>query len=359
MSDLRKVCVSWYEIAIRQNKAGNKVGVLPESRLQFVKLHPPSIFLYRNIVKILSAATAAGLLLAFSPSASAMTAVWIDTDLSIGSPFREVDDAYAVLLAFRSPELRIAGISSTYGNGSQAFARKATLDLVDRFGARAHLSARNVFAGAASARELGQPSAATQALVAALGRHPLTYMALGPLTNLATVLRLHPELAPRLREIIFVGSVSEPGPLHLGLVRVHDANVLKDPAAVNIVLQSAVPLRLVPIATAAHLALTSKNMQDFARSGTAGSYLSARSRTWLWFWNNFGGASGGIVFDALATIAAARPELIHFENAVAQLDSSGNLIAKPTRGGSGRIQISTAFRSEAEEWMIYRLSRKD
>jgi len=47
---------------------------------------------------------------------AAADTVWIDTDVSIGSPIREVDDAYALLLAFHSPEIRIAGISTTYGN---------------------------------------------------------------------------------------------------------------------------------------------------------------------------------------------------------------------------------------------------
>jgi inosine-uridine nucleoside N-ribohydrolase len=46
--------------------------------------------------------------------------VWIDTDPSIGAPWREVDDAFALLLAFQSPELEIVGISSTYGNAACA-----------------------------------------------------------------------------------------------------------------------------------------------------------------------------------------------------------------------------------------------
>ena len=43
-------------------------------------------------------------ILGFARLAGAET-VWIDTDVSIGSPIREVDDAYALVLALRSPEI--------------------------------------------------------------------------------------------------------------------------------------------------------------------------------------------------------------------------------------------------------------
>ncbi len=60
--------------------------------------------------------------------------VWIDTDLSIGSPIREVDDAYALVLALHSPEIQIAGLSTSYGNAPLGQTTRATLDLVQRFG---------------------------------------------------------------------------------------------------------------------------------------------------------------------------------------------------------------------------------
>ena len=67
--------------------------------------------------------------------AAAARTVWIDTDVSIGSPIREVDDAYALLLAFHSPEIRIAGISATYGNASLEQTTRVAREMVRRFGA--------------------------------------------------------------------------------------------------------------------------------------------------------------------------------------------------------------------------------
>jgi pyrimidine-specific ribonucleoside hydrolase len=74
---------------------------------------------------------------------------WIDTDPSIGPPWREVDDAFALLLAFRCPELRIVGISTTYGNAPLRRTTAVGRDLVRRFGTRA-VGEQMVFAGAAS-----------------------------------------------------------------------------------------------------------------------------------------------------------------------------------------------------------------
>src|SRR5947208_10727957 len=88
--------------------------------------------------------------------AAAARTVWIDTDVSIGSPIREVDDAYALVLAFHSPEIRIAGMSTTYGNASLTATTRAAKDLVGRFGEAAGLKADQVFPGASSPNDLGR-----------------------------------------------------------------------------------------------------------------------------------------------------------------------------------------------------------
>src|SRR6476659_3117906 len=90
--------------------------------------------------------------------------VWIDTDISIGSPFREVDDAYALVVAFRSPEIRIAGLSTSYGNAPLESTTRIARDLVRQFGASANLKPEQVFAGAGSPAEFGRPTEASEEL---------------------------------------------------------------------------------------------------------------------------------------------------------------------------------------------------
>src|ERR1700682_338038 len=81
--------------------------------------------------------------------------IWIDTDVSIGSPVREVDGGYALVVAFHWPEVGIAGVSRTYGNAAVAATTRAAKELVSRFGGAAGLTAEQVFAGASSANDLG------------------------------------------------------------------------------------------------------------------------------------------------------------------------------------------------------------
>lgn len=285
--------------------------------------------------------------------------VWIDTDASIGSPFREVDDGYALLLAFHSREIHIAGLSTTYGNAPLGHTTRAALDLVQRFGASAGLEPSKVFTGAASSRDLGRRSPASDALAAALAKRKVTYVALGPLTNLAAFLQLHPHMADRIERVIFLGGQEPGASLAFGPHRsfnIHDANVFKDPAAVAVVLRSKIPPVLVPIETAGRLQADSTDMGRLRDSGPAGAYLASRSRIWLWFWTHIVKETGGSIFDALAIIPTTRPELLSFEKRYAKMDQAGNLIVTPRlTNGARPVRYCTGFAPELKHFILRRI----
>jgi inosine-uridine nucleoside N-ribohydrolase len=259
------------------------------------------------------------------PCAKATT-VWLDTDASIGSPFREVDDAFAILLALRCPNLRIAGISTTYGNAPLRTTTAVTTDLIGRFGARI----RRVHPGARSRKDLGVATAATEGLARALRENrSLVYVALGPLTNLATFQMLHPELASRIHHVIFLGGQTEDSSLRFGSrhpIQVHDANVFKDPAAARRVLEAKIPMMLIPIEAAAEIAVDAADLDEMGRNSAAGQFLRTNSGVWLWFWTNFVGTKGGLLFDTAAVVAAADPALLMLERRSTVMDSSGDLL---------------------------------
>jgi inosine-uridine nucleoside N-ribohydrolase len=201
---------------------------------------------------------------------AAAATVWIDTDVAIGSPFRDVDDGYALVLAFQSPEIHIAGISATYGNAPVGHTKRVAAELVRRFGASAKLGSGRVFAGAASARDLGRSTDATEALSKVLEKRSVTYVALGPLTNLASFLQLHPEQARRIERVIFVGGQAEGTTLAFGAkgtFRIHDANVFKDPVAAQRVVESKIPLVLVPVAASRNLLINEDDMRQLQPHG--------------------------------------------------------------------------------------------
>jgi inosine-uridine nucleoside N-ribohydrolase len=281
--------------------------------------------------------------------------VWIDTDVSIGSPFREVDDAYALVLAFHSPELRIAGISASYGNADVGRATRVAREMTERFGP----PAVHVFAGAQSPEDRGRRTEASEALANALIKGPLTYLALGPLTNLATFAELHPGLAHRIQRVIIVGGQPEGTSLRFGPKKnfsIHDANIFKDPRAAAVVLASQMPITLAPPATAAELLITEKELRDLEGRTGAANYLARRSKVWLWFWTHIVGTNGGPIFDALAVAAAAKPALIYTNRRYARLDQPGNLIVSPqSTTGSRPVRFCRSFAPQLKSVVLERL----
>ena len=299
--------------------------------------------------------------LCFCGTATAAS-VWIDADPSIGAPYREVDDAFALILAFHSPELQIRGISTSYGNARLKRTTKVARELVQQFGGVAGLSETSVYPGARSRRDVRDVTAATDALAAALRKERLTYIALGPLTNLAAFLHVHPELAGRIERVIFVGGRT-PGTVFAfgptGGLTIHDANVVKDPNAARAVLASKVPVTLAPVEASARLMMTKERRLELRDASPAAQFLYKKSRLWLWFWNTVVQHGGGPLFDALAVLGAARPELVANERRHAWVRPTGELVAERLETSDSRpVSFMTRLQPGWERVVVSRLQAR-
>jgi purine nucleosidase len=69
---------------------------------------------------------------------------------------------------------------------------------------------------------------------------PVTLVTLGPLTNVATLLRDHPEVRPRIREIVAMGGSTERG----NATPYGEFNIVVDPEAADLVLRCGLPVTL-------------------------------------------------------------------------------------------------------------------
>ena len=252
-----------------------------------------------------------------------MTDVWIDTDPSIGVPLHEADDGFALIQAFHSPELRIRGLSTTYGNAGLATTTRLAREMAARFGGPAGIDGTHVFPGAASARDLGKPTAATEALRAALAERPLTYLALAPLTNLATFLTRHPDAARHIERVIFVGGRSPGVRFRAGRWNPYeftDGNFHKDNAAAAVLLAVGPPLTLVPVECALQLFLTPRELTRIGREGgESGRYLATKARLWMNLWRSCFAVPGAVIFDCFAVLAATHPQLLETERRYAAI----------------------------------------
>ena len=133
--------------------------------------------------------------------------VWIDTDPSCGEGFRhDVDDCLALIQAFNSPELEIVRIGTVFGNTDHDTAAAIAQRVVAPSGCTQaqHLCPSHVHAGARSPDQGFVETPATKALRSILAHRPVTILALGPLTSVATFLVNYPELRRQIGRVIAV-----------------------------------------------------------------------------------------------------------------------------------------------------------
>lgn len=292
-------------------------------------------------------------LLLVSHSVSA-TDIWIDSDVTLASPFREPDDAFALLLALHSRDLRVVGISTTYGNGALPLVQRSARDLIARFGRAREVAEAQLHAGARSPAELGSRTAATDALVRHARERNLTVLALGPLTNLATLVMLYPELARRIDRIVFVGGQLAVGEAKLGFVHLHDANTIKDPAAAEVILRSRIPLTVIPVDVAARLALSRHDLDRLRADGGSGEYLARNTQLWSRFFTHVVRRDAPI-FDALAIVAADRPRLLRFKDRRAVVDREG-ISFQPTESKTGvPVRVCTGMKLGLKDFILEQL----
>ena len=172
-----------------------------------------------------------------------------------------VDDALALLFAVRHPSIDVRAITCVAGNAPLGQVIDNTLRVLDAADAPAipvaggalrpllesarsasHVHGEDGLGGVAlpaTARVAEQVSAVElmrRTLMESGER--VTLVALAPQTNLALLLRTHPEVADRIERIVFMGGSASVG----NATAVAEFNVWHDPEAAAIVLGSGVPI---------------------------------------------------------------------------------------------------------------------
>jgi pyrimidine-specific ribonucleoside hydrolase len=232
--------------------------------------------------------------------------VWLDVDTSTG--ITDVDDGLAMIQAFHSPELRVRGISTVYGNAPLIEATRIAREIVEKFGPDLQ-----VHPGASSATGLGEDTDAVRALAAELSCRPLTILALGPATNVATLVKRHPELSERIVRIVlvaarrrqqrFVSSDWQKLPHR-------DFNFENDPAAMQVLLESPIELVFAPWEVSSHVWIDRNDLESLRGTGGSGAWIAETSGYWIELWERSISKQGFNPFDTLAVGYLTHPELI-------------------------------------------------
>ena len=262
-------------------------------------------------------------------TAPAPVAVWIDTDPAIGEPERDVDDGLALVQAFHSPELDIRGVSVVFGNAPLDRGLPIARRLVSDFGP----PGLHVVSGAGKASDRSKDTEASRALAAALRAKPLTILALGPVTNIATVLEKHPDLASRITRVIAVAG-RRPGQRFTtgssNALGHRDFNFELDPRGFQVLLDSKVEVVLAPFEISSKIWITSDDLDRLAAADSAASRaLAAPSRAWLSMWGRLFGVDGFNPFDTLAVAYAISSEGFGCETLKARIETLADDVTEP------------------------------
>ena len=257
--------------------------------------------------------------------------VWLDVDVAAGLPDRDVDDALALIQAFHSPELEVRGVSAVYGNAPLLDGLPIAREVVEKFGPKGLV----VHSGAAKAEQLGERTDAVDAMAAALRKESLTLLALGPLTNVGTLLQLHPELHERITSIVMFAArrpyqrFTYPEANGQAFA---DFNFENDPAAMQIILDSSVALAFAPWEVSSHVWMTKADLDQLAQSSASGKWVADRSRGWLQMWRDRFKTPGFNPFDTLAVGWLTHPDLIHSFEAGVWMETLEDDTGSPSAG---------------------------
>ena len=294
------------------------------------------------------------------PSLQAMAAsklprpVLLDTDCG-------VDDALAIILALRSPELDVRTIVTVAGNVEVDLCTRNVLRVLAVFGPGktpliAQGSRRPLKRSLMTAKEVHGRDGLGDALAKGLRRAQLvgvrengvqkiiefcdewgpqgTIIALGPLTNIARAwLRGGSALVTIGRIVSMGGAFRIPG--NTGPVA--EFNYFVDPEAAQIVATSGLPLEVIPLDVTHQVTLLRQEVEQRSRAipGPVSSFVSDVTRFYMQYHEQTEGFSGGYLHDPVAVAAAADPAAIEFAEASVAVETTGVL----TRGMTVRFPL--------------------
>ena len=188
--------------------------------------------------------------------ASTHEKVIIDTDIG-----DDIDDAFAVALALKSPELEILGISTTFGD------TEARAKIVDRMLGEASRSDIPVLAGTPthttnpmSQRRYGEVghfaksshASSVDFILDQIRRYPgqITLIAIGPLMNVGAIIDKDPQTFLKLKRVVMMGGSIERGygdPWSPSHGPDAEWNIINDIPAAKKLFLSGVPLYVMPL----------------------------------------------------------------------------------------------------------------
>lgn len=274
----------------------------------------------------------------------------IDTDPGI-------DDAMAILFAFKASALTVLGLTTVFGNVSVSRSTRNALSLVELAdvpvpvagGAATPLlmptrSHPDFVHGKDGFGNIGWPAprgeadsrSAAQFIVDQVRAAPgkVTLIALGPLTNLALALELDPGIAPLVEEVVMMG-----GTVHTtgNVSPVAEANIINDPHAADAVFGAAWPVTMIGLDVTHQVLLKAAVLERIQQANpNQGDFLAQAAQCYFNFYRGAMGIDGCFFHDAATIAYALEPSLFGCRHGAIRVATEGLAIGQTMMAPEGR-----------------------
>lgn len=279
---------------------------------------------------------------------TAQTKVWFDTDIMIGMPdkeAREVDDGITLIMALKQPQIQIVGISNiTYVDYGYGVINKI-LNWHNKG------AAIPVYKGSAFANDLGTENDGTRALYQALKKEKLTILALGPMTNIATLVKNHPDIIPQIDRVVICAARTPGLPFNPGngKLNVFDYNYEFDTASMDVLLHSVIPLEFAGYEPSSYTHIGKIDLASLDLTNEADKWLYDVVQPWMELNERYFGVRGFIPFDCSTLGIVTHPKYFtYYKNIPIQVNYKKNdaLTIQPDKPFKNFLEVSYKFKSK-------------
>ncbi|MFQ5840274.1 MAG: nucleoside hydrolase [Candidatus Methylomirabilales bacterium] len=307
-----------------------------------------------------------------------------------------IDDALALILALKSPEITVEAITTVAGNApvdvctanvcrildlvqpprQPMIARGASKPIKRPLRTAPEVHGSDGLGGLDQFRHpdgsprypsaaVGiAPAAADRVILDTIAQHPdeLTIITLGPLTNLARAIQTDCDLMGRVKRIVTMGgAVGVPG----NSSPVAEFNIWVDPDAAQILLHAGLPVTLVPLNVTRQVQLSREAIESwFEPIGDAlAQFILDSTAHAAAFGAEREGFAGITLHDPLAVAVAIDPSLVTTREVAIAVETTGALTAGMTvadlrpRPDSGVPNAEVAMAVEADRFLTFFVER--
>ena len=259
-----------------------------------------------------------------------------------------LDDALAIGLACASPELRLLAVTTVGGNADVTHCTENALRLLHAYG-RDDVPVAEGAAGAilgsvvratevhgesgigntvlAPSPNAARPEGAVELIARVLrdSPEPVAIAPIGPLTNIALLLRLYPTLAERIAHLCLMGGSIGEG----NTTASAEFNIVADPEAADVVFRSGIPITMIGLDVTHQALLDREAVTALRASGTQSAGIAAELTEFALDRNlEWSGSTTTAIHDAVAVAHLLVPDLV----AVARYHVAVDTTDGPARG---------------------------